>query len=153
MYCFTVRCASCYICAYVQTPTALLYIRALVVKEGGDKACSRRLSIRTNEIVCPVEALRPIWGATAYRRKDFLETDEDAKSHPNRNYYYRKNAGVDKLIEACTQKLQINPTNTRALFIRASSYVKRAWSKFGQVFCMQTAVVCMSALKDSSPDF
>jgi hypothetical protein len=54
-----------------------------------------------------------------------LETDEDAKSHPNRNYYFRKNANVEKLVEACTRKLQHHPGNTRALFIRASSLVKQ----------------------------
>jgi tetratricopeptide (TPR) repeat protein len=60
-----------------------------------------------------------------YRRKDFLSTDEAAKSHPNRAYYYRKTEDVDRLIEVCSAKLAQDPHNTRALFIRASSYAKK----------------------------
>jgi hypothetical protein len=62
------------------------------------------------------------WGC---RRKDCLETDEEAKAHPTRNYFFRPNADVDKLIDVCTRKLTTDATNTRALLIRASSYVKR----------------------------
>lgn len=41
------------------------------------------------------------------KRKDFLETEEEAKSHPNRTYYYRKSLDCDKLIDICTKKLQV----------------------------------------------
>ena len=44
------------------------------------------------------------------KRKDFLETEEEAKSHPNRTYYYRKSQDPDKAIEACTKKLQVGST-------------------------------------------
>ena len=36
-----------------------------------------------------------------------------------------KNVDVDKLIESCTRKLTEDPENTKALLIRASSYVKK----------------------------
>eukprot|EP00281_Chroomonas_sp_CCMP1168_P030677 CAMPEP_0206245552 /NCGR_PEP_ID=MMETSP0047_2-20121206/18758_1 /ASSEMBLY_ACC=CAM_ASM_000192 /TAXON_ID=195065 /ORGANISM="Chroomonas mesostigmatica_cf, Strain CCMP1168" /LENGTH=253 /DNA_ID=CAMNT_0053670859 /DNA_START=1 /DNA_END=758 /DNA_ORIENTATION=- len=60
-----------------------------------------------------------------YKRRDFLDKEEGAKSHPNRTYYFRKNEDVDKLVDMCTKKLQENPANRRALLIRASSLLKR----------------------------
>lgn len=60
-----------------------------------------------------------------YRRKDFLSTDEAAKSHPNRAYYYRKTQDVERLLQACSAKLAHDPANVRALFIRASAYAKK----------------------------
>ena len=48
-----------------------------------------------------------------------------AKSHPNRTYYFRKASDVDKLIDACTKKLQLNHRNTKALYIRGSAYMKK----------------------------
>jgi len=41
------------------------------------------------------------------KRKDFLDTEEEAKSHPNRTYYYRKSQDPDRAIEACTKKLVV----------------------------------------------
>ena len=35
-----------------------------------------------------------------YKRKDFLDKEEEAKSHPNRTYYYRKNVDLEALITA-----------------------------------------------------
>jgi tetratricopeptide (TPR) repeat protein len=60
-----------------------------------------------------------------YKRKDFVGKEEDAKSHPNRTYYYRKNVDVGALIESCTRKLQADPENAKALYIRASSFMKQ----------------------------
>ena len=60
-----------------------------------------------------------------YKRKDFLGKEEDAKNHPNRTYYFRKNMDVNKLIESCTRILKENPESKKALLIRASSYVKK----------------------------
>lgn len=37
----------------------------------------------------------------------------------------RQTLDVDNLIAACTQKLSVDPTHEKALFIRASSFVKR----------------------------
>lgn len=37
----------------------------------------------------------------------------------------RQTLDVDNLIGACTQKLSVDPTHEKALFIRASSFVKR----------------------------
>ena len=67
-----------------------------------------------------------------YKRKDFLDKEEGAKSHPNRTYYYRRrtNVDVDKLIASCTRKLardkrnSKNP-NAKALYIRASCFMKK----------------------------
>lgn len=44
---------------------------------------------------------------TLMRRKDFLETDASAKSHPNRLYYFKRNQDFDEIIEACSRKLQV----------------------------------------------
>jgi len=59
------------------------------------------------------------------KRKDFLEIDEEAKSHPNRTYYYRKYQDVDKLIDSCTRKLVQNETNIKALFNRGNAFVRK----------------------------
>jgi hypothetical protein len=42
-----------------------------------------------------------------------------------RQFYYRQNADYDSLIEACSRKLVAQPSNVRALMIRANSYVKK----------------------------
>ena len=60
-----------------------------------------------------------------YKRKDFLDKEEAAKSHPNRTYYYRKNVDLDKLIQLCSKKLRDDPKNLKAFFIRASSWMKK----------------------------
>ena len=44
-----------------------------------------------------------------YKRQDFLDKEEAAKSHPNRTYYFRKPEDVDRLVELCTKKLVENP--------------------------------------------
>ena len=41
------------------------------------------------------------------KRKDFLEIEPEAKSHPNRTYYYRKHQDTDKTIDSCSRKLQV----------------------------------------------
>ena len=33
-----------------------------------------------------------------YKRQDFLDKEEAAKSHPNRTYYFRKPEDVDRLV-------------------------------------------------------
>ena len=54
-----------------------------------------------------------------FKRKDFLECDEEAKSHPNRTYYYRAThrtvRDVDLVIEKCTRKLRLEPACRRRL--------------------------------------
>eukprot|EP01138_Halocafeteria_seosinensis_P007770 gb/GECG01007938.1/.p1 GENE.gb/GECG01007938.1/~~gb/GECG01007938.1/.p1 ORF type:complete len:1021 (+),score=132.22 gb/GECG01007938.1/:1-3063(+) len=60
-----------------------------------------------------------------YKRKDFLGVEEAAKLHPDRTYYYRKHVDVDRLIEQCTRKLEMQPNSFKALSIRASSYMKK----------------------------
>lgn len=42
------------------------------------------------------------------KRKDFLDKEDEAKSHPHRTFYYRKNVNLDKVIESCTKKVCIN---------------------------------------------
>ena len=60
-----------------------------------------------------------------FKRKDFLGKELAAKSHPNRHFYYRRDVNVTSLIASCTKKLRDEPRNTKALFIRASSYMKQ----------------------------
>ncbi|RHY69090.1 hypothetical protein DYB30_005317 [Aphanomyces astaci] len=72
------------------------------------------------------------------KRKDFLDTDEAAKSHPNRTYYYRKEADIAKVIDTCTKKLAANPTDATTIAIRGASHMKKMeWAQavddFGQV--------------------
>lgn len=57
-----------------------------------------------------------------YKRKDFLDIEEDAKSHPNRTYYYRKHQDVDRLIDSCTRKIEADPGNYKAFFLRGESF-------------------------------
>lgn len=42
------------------------------------------------------------------KRKDFLGVDEEARTHPNRTYYYRKSSDLQKIIETCTRKLEVH---------------------------------------------
>lgn len=43
---------------------------------------------------------------TLYKRKDFIDKDEEAKEHPNRTYYYKKTVDFNLVIEQCTQKVR-----------------------------------------------
>lgn len=70
------------------------------------------------------DELEYLSSATLTKRKDFIDREEEARNAPNRVLYYRRNADNDRLIQVCTDKLQANPKNVRALLIRAASYVK-----------------------------
>lgn len=70
------------------------------------------------------DELEYLSSATLTKRKDFIDREEEARNAPNRVLYYRRNADNDRLIQVCTDKLQHNPRNVRALLIRAASYVK-----------------------------
>ena len=59
-----------------------------------------------------------------HKRKDFLEKDEAAKNHPNRTYYYRKQ-DVNELVDRCDAELERDPSNIKARYIRASSFMKK----------------------------
>lgn len=71
------------------------------------------------------DELEYLSSATLTKRKDFIDREEEARNAPNRVLYYRRNADNDRLIQVCTDKLQHNPRNARALLIRAASYVKK----------------------------
>ena len=71
------------------------------------------------------DELEYLSSATLTKRKDFIDREEEARNAPNRVLYYRRNADNDRLIQVCTNKLQGNPQNVRALLIRAASYVKK----------------------------
>ena len=71
------------------------------------------------------DELEYLSSATLTKRKDFIDREEEARNAPNRVLYYRRNADNDRLIQVCTDKLQHNPRNVRALLIRAASYVKK----------------------------
>lgn len=60
-----------------------------------------------------------------FKRKDFLDVEEEAKLHPDRTYYYRKVVDDDKLIDQCTRMLGENGHNTRALNTRAGCFMKK----------------------------
>ena len=62
--------------------------------------------------------------STLTKRKD-LDEDSANQSNSGRAYVLKKNADVNRLIQACDIKLQANPDNTRALFTRGSSLVKK----------------------------
>jgi hypothetical protein len=74
--------------------------------------------------------------ATLTKRKDFIDREEEARGAPNRVLYYRRNADSDRLITACTRKLEQEPRNVRALLIRATSYLKK-----GRPSCRHTALL------------
>ena len=59
------------------------------------------------------------------KRKDFIGVDQEAQSHPNRFYYYRKNFDVEEIIDTCSKKLETDPNNAKALFLRGSSLFKK----------------------------
>jgi len=58
------------------------------------------------------------------KRKDFIGVDQEAQSHPNRFYYY-KNYDVEEIIDTCSKKLQTDPNDAKALFLRGSSLFKK----------------------------
>ena len=60
-----------------------------------------------------------------YKRKDFLGVDEEAHFHPNRTYYFRKNVDVEEIITTCSKRLATHPEDSKALFLRGSSYFKK----------------------------
>jgi tetratricopeptide (TPR) repeat protein len=64
------------------------------------------------------------------KRKDFIGVDEEAESHPNRTYYYKKSFDADKVIETCTRKLMYEPNNLNALYLRGSAYFKKGMYDF-----------------------
>lgn len=41
------------------------------------------------------------------KRKDFLGVDEEAGSHPNRTYYFKKDSNLDNVIESCNKQLEV----------------------------------------------
>lgn len=59
------------------------------------------------------------------KRKDFIGVDQEAQSHPNRFYYYRKNFDVEEIIDTCSKKLETDPNDAKALFLRGSSLFKK----------------------------
>ena len=71
-----------------------------------------------------------------FKRKDYLDQEEEAKTHPNRTYYFRRHQSVERLIEQCTKLVESAPPSPspdpkldkalyRVLFIRARSYMKK----------------------------
>lgn len=81
--------------------------------------------------------------ATLTKRKDFLDREEEARG-ANRVLYYRRNADNDRLIGACSRKLEEEPHNVRALLLRAASYVKKGEHLEG-IFGRRLRVYCLGA--------
>ena len=82
------------------------------------------LLLATLEGVEPDAKLQPYLQGTLCKRKDFIEADDAAKSHPNRTYYYRKDPDLERLIELCSQGLDHKP-RPELLMIRAAAHMKR----------------------------
>lgn len=69
-----------------------------------DDACSNGRIMELSSLLEPSDLdNRP----SLCKRKDFLEIEPEAKSHPNRTYYYRKHHDTDKIIDSCSRKLQV----------------------------------------------
>lgn len=47
-----------------------------------------------------------------------------ARTGPDRLLFLQRQRKFDRLVEICTQKLQGNPYNDKALLVRASAYLK-----------------------------
>lgn len=55
-----------------------------------------------------VEVTMDLKGGLLLKRKDYLGVDEEAGSHPNRTYYFKKNSDdLNKTIAACSQTLRV----------------------------------------------
>lgn len=78
------------------------------------------------------DELEYLLSATLITREKFLQLsgaqhgDElDARSAASRNKFFVRNADSDSLIAACTAKLDKEPGNTFALWIRANEFLKK----------------------------
>ena len=60
-----------------------------------------------------------------FKRKDFLGVDQDAQSHPNRFYFYKKVFDVEEIIESSTKKLDIDCNDIQSLYLRGVAYYKK----------------------------
>ena len=59
------------------------------------------------------------------KRKDFIDKDEEAKSHPSRHYYFRRaETDAATVIAQCTTELAANPCAAQALYLRGTSHAK-----------------------------
>jgi hypothetical protein len=47
------------------------------------------------------------WKGALFKRKDFLDVDEGAQTHPNRTYYFRRDQNIEEVILTCTKALQV----------------------------------------------
>lgn len=54
-----------------------------------------------------------------------VATVREQRPGPDKMIYLKRMADFDRLISICSDKLAGNPTNVRALMIRASSYMKK----------------------------
>lgn len=41
------------------------------------------------------------------KRKDYLGVDEEAGSHPNRTYYFKKYSDLDNILITCSKSLEV----------------------------------------------
>jgi hypothetical protein len=79
-----------------------------------------------------------------FKRKDYLDTDEKAKSHPNRTYYYKRHHNLDEVIETCTKKLQVSHSLYLCLIKSFSNYSIRMMQRISKLF---TYVVVLTSRK------
>lgn len=53
------------------------------------------------------------------------KSSEFSEPEPQQPHLYRNQINIDNLISICSLKLKSNPNHKKALFIRASSYMKK----------------------------
>ena len=59
--------------------------------------------------------------ASSFNRSlDYIDSAKDTSSH-----LYGHKINIDNLINICTAKLSVNPAHKKALFIRATSFMKK----------------------------
>eukprot|EP00662_Eupelagonemidae_sp_cell21_P026100 gene26100-37949_t len=79
--------------------------------------------------VLPADALtddglgREVHG-TLCKREEYMDTDDCARTHPNRTWYFRKERDLEKLVSRCSSVLDCEPSHPTALLIRASCLSK-----------------------------
>jgi hypothetical protein len=108
-------------------------------------------------ILKEVEVLSAMSNAAAgldeleYLARGSLVREEPGQSHdtrvtgveraPKRQFVFRKNADYERLIVACTKKLQQHPDDFRALMIRGNSYLQKGEPRV-HTACPRTGPSC-----------
>ena len=60
-----------------------------------------------------------------FKRRSFVDIDDEAKANPNRTWYFKKKTDIDTLVKKCNRMLKHEPREKDALLIRASCEGKK----------------------------